>query len=324
MRMECQKLWERSEDWLKYAVGIRLCRMPAEALAEQKKAALADERIRAYLRDVARFHETLVSNHKNPALPAQKLLFLLDLGFGTEVPEIHTAVGEILKHQDENGVYQSLANFPVHFGGTGRDTFTWCLCDAPWLLLALIRAGVEYERYIKKGVDHLASLCRDNGFPCAVSREAGKFRGPGRKDDCCPYATLIMAELLAAVPEYRESAQAKTAAETLMYLWAHSYEQHPYMFFTGRDFRKLKAPSGWYDVVSVAGVLSRFPFVYGDPRFQEMIGLIKSKQDADGFFTPESIYTKLKGWDFAQKKEPSPYLTYLCLRIFDRLETERC
>jgi len=88
----------------------------------------------------------------------------------------------------------------------------------------------------------------------------------------------------------------------------------------GTDFRKLKAPSCWYDIVSVAGVLSKYQSIHTDSRFQEMIDLIKSKQDNDGFFTPESIYTKLKDWDFSQKKAPSPYLTYLCIRIFERLK----
>jgi hypothetical protein len=70
----------------------------------------------------------------------------------------------------------------------------------------------------------------------------------------------------------------------------------------------------------VAGVLSKFTFVQNDPRFQEMIAILRDKQDKDGFFTPESVYLKLKEWDFGQKKMASPYLTYLCQRIFDRLE----
>ena len=74
------------------------------------------------------------------------------------------------------------------------------------------------------------------------------------------------------------------------------------MFYMGTDFRKLKAPSCWYDIISVAGVLSRYAFVHTDSRFLEMIDLIKSKQDENGLFTPESIYTKLTDWDFWSKE----------------------
>ena len=316
------KLYDQSEDWLKYAIQINLLHSPKEDQAELLKSALQDEKIQRALQDVAAYHDTLVTSHKNPMLPIQRLLFLFDLGFDTDIPEIKMAIDKILAHRDENGVYQSMTNVPKHFGGTGEDTFSWCLCDAPSLLLALLKAGVDYEERIKPGVDYLVLLCRENGFPCAVSPELGKFRGPGRKDDCCPYATLIMADLLSYIPEYRDSETAKTSVQSLLYLWETSLSQHPYMFYMGTDFRKLKAPSCWYDIVSIAGVLSKYPFVHTDSRFLEMIDLIKRKQNKNGFFTPESICTKLTGWDFSQKKTASPYLTYLCIRILDRLNTE--
>ncbi|HRU45170.1 MAG TPA: hypothetical protein P5322_11655, partial [Spirochaetota bacterium] len=224
------------------------------------------------------------------------------------------------QRRDERGVYQSMTNIPKHFGGAGEDVFSWCLCDAPLLLLALLKAGADYHKYIKPGVDYLASLCRDNGFPCAVSPELGKFRGPGKKDDCCPYATLIMADLMSHIPEYRDFRVAAFSVKALLNLWENSLDWHPYMFYMGSDFRKLKAPSLWYDIVGVAGVLSKYEFAREDPRFLEMINHIKSKQDKNGFFTPESVYLKLKDWDFGQKKAPSPYLTYLCYQIFKRLE----
>ncbi|MGI6090123.1 MAG: hypothetical protein ACOYEL_01855 [Saccharofermentanales bacterium] len=315
-----QKLLEISDDWLKYAIRLNLGHEPKDNLVEIRNAALADSRIKRYLSDMANFHKTLVTNHKNPDLPIQKLLFLLDLGFDIEVPEIKVAIDEILKHRDEHGIYQSMTNVPKHFGGTGKNVFSWCLCDAPLLLLALLKAGMDYHECIKPGVDYLVSLCRDNGFPCAVSPELGKFRGPGKKDDCCPYATLIMTDLLSYIPEYRDSQVATTSVKALLNLWENSLNQHPYMFYMGTDFRKMKAPSCWYDIVSVTGVLSKYRSVRDDPRFLEMIKHIKEKQDKNGLFTPESAYQKLKDWDFGQKKVPSPYLTYLCYLIFERLE----
>jgi len=318
--MDYQKLLNISDDWLKYAIRLNLGHESRGNLVEIRNAALADSRIKGYLSNIAGFHEILVTNHRNPDLPIQKLLFLIDLGFDSEVPEIKVAIDEILKHKDEFGIYQSMTNVPKHFGGKGEDVFSWCLCDAPLLFLALLKEGMDYHEYIKPGVDHLVSLYRDNGFPCTVSPELGKFRGPGKKDDCCPYATLIMADLLSYIPEYRNSQVAITSIKALLGLWENSLNQHPYMFYMGTDFRKLKAPSCWYDIVSVAGVLSKYEFVRNDPSFLEMIAHIKDKQDEDGFFTPESVYRKLKDWDFGQKKVPSPYLTYLCYQIFQRLE----
>ena len=149
-----------------------------ENLIELKHNVLKNDKIKSYLYDITDYHKILVSNHKNPMLPIYKLMFLLDIGLDCSVPEVQIAVNEIMKHKDKNGVYQSLTNIPKHFGGSGEDTFGWCLCDAPLLLLALIKAGIDYEKHIKKGVNFLVTLCNDNGFPCEVSSEIGKFRGP--------------------------------------------------------------------------------------------------------------------------------------------------
>ncbi|HQK35523.1 MAG TPA: hypothetical protein PK074_12440, partial [Spirochaetales bacterium] len=86
--MDYQKLLNISDDWLKYPIFLNLCHESKENLVEIRNAALTDSRIKRYLTDITSFHGTLVTNHKNPDLPIHKLLFLLDLGFDTKIPEI--------------------------------------------------------------------------------------------------------------------------------------------------------------------------------------------------------------------------------------------
>lgn len=310
-----------SEPWLQYAIRINMLGQKKDDLESLKIEALRDPKIQQSLSIISDFHSTLVTNHKNPNLPIHQLLFLLDLGFTTAIPEIDQAVSQLMSHKDKHGVYQSLTNIPKHFGGTGEDQFGWCLCDAPLLLLALIKAGVDYEQHIQRGVDYLVSLEKEQGFSCSVSEEFGKFRGPGRKDDCCPYATLIMLKLLSYIDDYKNSATAEKGIDSLLGLWECSLKRHPYMFYMGTDFRKIKAPALWYDIVSVADCLSNFAYAKADTRFIDMIDIIKEKQDENGFFTPESVFQKCKGWDFGQKKAVSPYLSFLCLRILERCES---
>ena len=314
-----EKLLSISEPWLQYAIRLNLLNESREDLLDLKNEALKDKKILSYLNDIKNFHNAIVRNHKDPDLSIHKLLFLLDIGLTADIPEIEIAVKEIMSHKDKNGVYQSMTNIPVHYGGKGVDVFGWCLCDAPLLLTALLKAKVDYEQHIKQGVEHLSTLYKEQGFPCSVSEEHGTFRGPGRKDDCCPNATLCMLRLLSGIDEYQNSDIVRGGTEMILSLWENSLERHPYMFYMGTDFRKLKAPAMWYDIVSVADVLSRFDHVKTDTRFCEMIDLIKGKQDADGMFTPESVYQKFKGWDFGQKKAVSPYLTYLCIRVLRKL-----
>jgi len=311
---------ENGDTWLQYATRINMLKERKESLTALRLQALSDPKIRTYLNDITDYHSIFVRNHKNPDLPIHKLLFLLDIGFDTDVLEIQLAIEKIMEHKDGNGVYQSLTNIPKHFGGSGEDMFGWCLCDAPLLLFALLKAGVDYEKHIKQGVDYLVGFYKDSGFLCTVSQELGRFRGPGRKDDCCPYASLIMLKLLSAIAEYCDTKIAVNTAMGLLSLWENSLELHPYMFYMGTDFRKLKAPAMWYDLVSVVDVLSHFKSIKSDTRFVEMATIIKNKQDNSGLFTPEAVYQKFKGWDFGQKKKPSPYLTYLCYQILVRIE----
>jgi len=313
-----EKLLSISEPWLQYAIRFNLLHESREDLFDLRNEALKDKKIQSHLSSITNFHHTIVRNHKDPDLSIHKLLFLLDIGLGLDIPEIDSAIQQIMSHQDGLGVYQSLTNIPPHYGGKGEDVFGWCLCDAPLLLTALLRSGINYNHHIKQGADHLVGLCTKEGFPCSVSKEHGKFRGPGRKDDCCPYATLIMLNLLSGIDEYRNSDTAKNGVSVILSLWESSHKRHPYMFYMGTDFRKLKAPALWYDLVSVADCLSKFEFVKTDRLFTEMIDLIEGKQDADGMFTPESVYQKCQGWDFGQKKTVSPYLTYLCVRLLKR------
>lgn len=309
---------QESDAYVRYATRKNILGHSDAELEGLKSEVLSDSRIKSYLADVADFNGILVSSHKNPMLPIYKLIFLLDIGLKTDVPEIDTAVGQILANKAKDGMYNSMMNIPVHFGGTGKNTLAWALCDAPSMLYALLKAGIPYDTHIRQGAEYILGLLQSNGFPCAGSGELGRFRGPGRKEDCCPFATLIILRLMSLIPEYRDSKAANTAVEALLYLWENSREQHPYIFYMGTDFRKLKAPAVWYDIVSVSDCLSHFEHARKDNRFHEMLDIIESKADSELRFIPESIYMKCREWDFGQKKLPSQWLTYLCIRILER------
>jgi hypothetical protein len=161
-------------------------------------------------------------------------------------------------------------------------------------------------------------LVRENGWPGVVSKELGKFRGPGRKDDPCPYATLVMLKMLSQFGQWTNSSEVHVGAESLLGLWEKSLELHPYMFYMGTDFRKLKAPFVWYDILHVLDVLSQFGWLRNDSRLKEMSYLVKSKANTEGRYTPESEWKAWKEWEFGQKKQPSRWLTFLVLRILLR------
>ncbi|HLP46880.1 MAG TPA: hypothetical protein VK469_13080, partial [Candidatus Kapabacteria bacterium] len=101
--------------------------------------------------------------------------------------------------------------------------------------------------------------------------------------------------------------------------WQERKTKRYYMFAMGTDFRKLKYPNLWFEITHVCKVLSHFPYARETKSFREMMQIIIEKQQESGGFIPESVYTEYKGWDFGQKKEPSPSLTYAILEIFKNL-----
>jgi hypothetical protein len=234
-------------------------------------------------------------------------------------PGVAPVVERILSHQSEQGPFQMLSNTSPAYGGSGQDEYAWALCDAPVVVYSLVKLGLAEEERVKRAVEHLVGLVRGNGWPCAVSPELGKWRGPGKKEDPCPYANLVMLKLLGELPEYWESPAARSGAGMALDLWEHSLERHPYIFYMGTDFRKLKAPFIWYDILHLLEVLSHFPWSHGDPRLHQVVELVRIKGDEMGRFTPESTWQVYRDWDFGQKKTPSPWLSLLTWRIFQRM-----
>ncbi|HSV56741.1 MAG TPA: hypothetical protein VLH39_06505, partial [Magnetospirillaceae bacterium] len=347
--------------WVRYRHLRDLAGVPPDAL--EARAALEDllaaPEVRVLLADVASWPGTVLASHRSPSQTFHSLGFLAELlagsglGAGTapktataapEAPDsqgpgaaagpnaaasIGAAVARIRERTGPDGIPRLPMTYPEHFGGPRVETWAWALCDAPILLRTRVRFGGASEPLVRKGIRSLVSLAEPFGWTCRVAPELGSFRGPGKKTEPCPFATLIMLELLAALREEApensearnpaEGPEAATGIEALLDCWERSGERHPYMFFMGTDFRKLKAPGLWYDIIHVTDVLSRFPRARKDPRFRDMLSVLRAKARPDGTFVPESVYQPYKAWDFGQKKEASPWIALAVERILLRL-----
>jgi hypothetical protein len=310
----------QGEPWIEYRTRVDLLGQPDSdpQVRAARKAMLADPKIKALVAELSDWPGTVLNSHKSASQSFHKLTFLSDLGLNITDPPVREIVAKVMKHQSDQGPFQLPTNNLVHFGG--KDAWAWALCDAPIILASLILMGMYDDPRVQIAIEYLMSLVRENGWPCAVSPELGKFRGPGRKEDPCPYATLVMLQLLASVPKLRDSKPARTGVETLLSLWKESRDQHPYMFFMGTDFRKLKAPLFWYDILHVLDVLSHFAWARKDECFRQMLETIEIKANGEGRYIPESVWTAWKEWDFSQKKVPSMGLTFYVHRILKRVD----
>ena len=279
-----------------------------------------DPRIAAIVDELQAWPGPRIAGHRSAALFFHKFAFLAESQAGREYPGVEAVVEKILASMDADGVPTLPVDIRAAHGGTGETVGGWALCDAPVTLYALKRLGVEDPR-IDRGTRFLAGLRRPGGYGCAVSKSLGDWRGPGKKTDPCPYATLVMLKLLL---QYGDEFQAEVAAcaECLLDLWEHSREKHPYIFSMGTDFRKLKLPFVWYDILHVTEVLSRIEGIRGDSRLAGMFATIEARRSPAGF-VPESVYQVWKDWDFGQKKTVSPTMTECVDRMEERIRGKR-
>ena len=309
------------EPWVEYRTRVDLLEQSEDEamVIRARKEMIGHPKVQSLLGELKDWPCTVLKSHRSASQPFHKLSFIADLGLKIDDPPLDEIVRKVFEHKSEEGPFQLPMNVPQHFGGSGRDEWAWALCDAPVIVYSLAKFGLGKDEQIQKAVKYLVGLVRENGWPCVVSKEMGKFRGPGRKDDPCPYATLVMLKMLSQLDGGRDTKEARVGVECLLNLWEKSREIHPYMFLMGTDFRKIKAPFIWYDIVHVLDVLSQFSRSRNDNRLKEMVEIVKSKANGEGKYTPESEWKAWKGWDFGQKKQPSRWLTLVILRMLKRV-----
>ena len=307
--------------WVQYRTRLDLLfqREDEPLVHAARENMLAHPQIKTLLAELKSWPGPILKSHKDATHPLHLLTFAAELGLRSGAPGMESIIKRIFDNQAEEGSFQVLVNINPRYGGTGEDQRAWMLCDAPLILYALLKFGLASDERVQTAVRHLVSLVRENGWPCAVSPELGKFRGPGRKADPCPYANLVMLKALAQLPEWRDDEAAHIGAETLLSLWEQRKKRRPYLFAMGTHFASLKAPLIWYDILHVTDVLTQFSWLHDDPRLQEMIAIVQAKADDHGRFAAESVWRAWKAWDFGQKRTPSYWLTLIARCMLNRV-----
>ncbi len=314
----------KNEDWISYRTRRDLL-LESEnnpQVVKDRNSMLKFPLIQTIIAELENWPGAVISSHKSSSQPFHKLTFLADVGFTRLDPGVENIFRQIQLHQSQEGPFQ-LPMMSARFAGDPMlERWAWALCDAPLILHALAKFGYENEPSVAYAHEYLNGLIRENGWPCAVSQELGNFRGPGSKADPCPFANLAMLKALSVNAGNLDSKLSRTGVEIILNLWSQREKKHPYIFYMGTDFCKLKAPFVWYDLLHVLDVLSCFEWVHNDERFLDMLAILQNKADSQSRFTAESIWTAWKNWEFGQKKQPSRWLTFLAWRILNRTKQQ--
>jgi hypothetical protein len=314
-------LLESDEPWTRYRALVDLLDLPEDDTRVQasRTELLAHPQVQALIAEAAAWGEQPLTRHNDASHPIYAFSTLADFGLRANDQGMADGIEAMFVHQSAGGAFQTVLNIAPRHGGSGEDTWTWMMCDAPTLLYALLAMGLGDDACLQRAAEHLTSLVDDSGWRCVGGPEVGKFRGPGRKGDPCPIVNVLALKALSLVPDRVDSPATRAGAEMLLSHWQNQGERKFYLFGIGTDFRKLKYPFVWYDLLHVVEVLSRFPFVHTDARFGEMVKGITAQADEQGRYTATSAYRAWQGWSFADKKHPSSWLTFLVLRMRKRI-----
>lgn len=314
-------LLDQDAPWIRYRTLLDLQDKSEDDpnVVTAREEMIEHHKIKELIEQASRWPSHALTRHNDATHIIHKLTVLADFGLTKDDPGMSTIIGNILAHQSPEGAFQSLLQVPKAYGGSGEEELSWMSCDAPIVLHAISRFSFKDHPTLAEASNHLASLIRESGWPCAVAPEFGNFKGPGRKDDPCPYANLISVKALRAGAGHNNQEAMNIGVEMLLTLWERQRERKIYMFGIGTTFRRVKYPFIWYDILHVLETLSRLPSTHSDPRFKEMVQVLIKAQDENGRFRAGSIWLAWKDWGFGQKREPSPWITMLALRILKRV-----
>ena len=282
---------------------------------QTRKLLLKDDLVKESIDLLNGWDTEILKRHDKPNLLIHRLALLADLGIKADDPGMARIIKKILKNANEKGIPEIQIEIPTNFGGSGKPEKVWLICDFPTILYALLKMGVKNE-ITAKALKALEKVVSENGYRCVGSLP--KFKGPGPKASICPYANLISAKALSEDETSINGKAAEAAVEALLGHWELRTEKKYFMFGIGTDFKKLKFPFVWYNLLHMLEVISRYKKYHADPRFKEMLQVLIDKKDKQFRFKPESMYRIYKGRDFADKKYYSQTITLYALKILKR------
>src|SRR6056297_105156 len=315
----------QSNPWTAYRTRIDLLdeREDSEAVQKAREGCLEDESIKQLINKTKDWMPKAPTRNNDPKISYFKLRMLADFGLKSTDKDIKEISDKATAHV-ENSLFACRGSIPEK--PKKGETFTkpdpfedaWHIspCNSPMITYSLLALGFRTE-VVMMSVERLRELWEDEtGWFCHLFFVEGQFK---REKSGCPMAGLMALEVFSQIEDLKESQYAENAFAPLN---VHKQlGKSLYYFGRSKKFWTFKYPFVWYNALYLGDVLSRFTFLKASPLLKECVDWIVGSQDEQGRFKPTSIFMPYKGWDFGNKKEPSPWITLLCCRILKRLTT---
>jgi hypothetical protein len=315
--------WLQANDpWVCYSALTELLEYPHDADEMQlaRKAVLGHPSIKKLIAETTDWMPKAAGRNSDPQISYFKLRMLSDFGLTEEDRGIASIIKKASAHIHD-GMFACRGQTPkrpqkgaaIIKPDPYADAWHASPCNSPMIAYALIALNCR-SKAIETAVERLRELWETpTGWFCHFFFVNSQFR---KVNAGCPMAGIMALEVFSQVPELKESKYAKNAFAPLQF--HKEYGQTLYYFGRSKKFWTLKYPFVWYNGLYLADVLSRFDFVKESPLMKECIDWILAAQDEQGRFTATSAFIPYKNWDFGNKRQPSPWITFLCCRILKR------
>jgi hypothetical protein len=308
-----------SNPWTKYKTLTELLEVNVSdnKVQEAKNELLGNEKIMALIDEANNWMPTSAARNSDAKISYFKLKALAEFGIKSSDLNIQEIVDKAEEHiiDDFFGVRGTTPERPkkgekYEPQDLAADVWHISPCNSPVITTALLELGVKNE-LVTKSIDALMNKwVNKEGWFCHFFFVESQFK---KLQIGCPIAGLQALEIFSKVPELKESAQVHFAFEPIKF--HKEFGKTLYYFGRSKKFWTLKYPFVWYNALYLADVLTRFENLKDEPVVKELVNWIIDSQDAEGKYKPTSIFMNYKGWDFANKKEASPWITFLCCRI---------
>jgi hypothetical protein len=261
--------------------------------------------------------EPPLRRHDEAKHPLLRLKILADLGVDGALPGLAPLVDRVLGWAGADGQLRSLVREPE----TQEPLRIAFPCDAPILLGVAVAFGRGDDPRVQSALEALEVRREaDGGWFCHgewLQLESSWRRRPVS----CPLATLHSLWALSLLP-VSDPRRRSTGAGVLIDHF-RSYDRRegePLCHFqAGKRYRRLKFPYVWYDVLYVLDVLMRFDDLRRDRRLLALADAALGDPPPGARYKAGSAWMAYKGYDFGQKREPSPTVTFLLARALRRM-----
>ncbi|MBN1978969.1 MAG: nitrogen fixation protein NifH [Anaerolineae bacterium] len=248
-----------------------------------------------------------------------QVLFLAQLGADGRDERIRRAVECVFEHgQAESGAFA--------MSGTPSTTIH-CLWGN--LVRALIDLGTWGDERLARAVDALARSVTGDGY--GWYRRSG-IQAPGFFCSAnyglpCGWGAVRVLWALARVPAEGRTPVVEAAIEAAVdFLLSYDVARadYPYKERVSSSWFKFGYPLGYVtDVLLNLEALAEAG-CGGDPRLDEAVELVLSKQDARGRWPMEYSYNGKMWIDVEEKGRPSKWVTLRAVRVLKRMATKGC